>query len=266
MFDKTQLQHVLERYQGLFPVKELGYGTVRDYCNSCDHIPLLSNYQGDLKDFQRPWTVKAILGSCPPGSQLLEIGAGEPLVAQMLAELGYSVTVVDPYDGSALGPSDHEGFSRVYDRIKILRCLFPNLPEGTQPNSFDAIYSISVLEHMQEPVLTTVFEGIRSFLKPKGLSLHSIDHVTEGTDTEWHRQNLIRILSHQSALAGAHGDVAAAVTELDRQLRKDLETYYLSASGHNLWRGPTPYDQFPFRKVVSILSSVRMNPEGLKRT
>ena len=63
---------------------------------------------GDLKDVQRPWVLKAIVGAVPPGSRLLEIGAGEPLVAELLARLGYDVTVVDPYDGRDRGPTDLE--------------------------------------------------------------------------------------------------------------------------------------------------------------
>jgi hypothetical protein len=36
------------------------------------------------------------------------------------------------------------------------------------------------------------------------------------------------------------------------QLKDDLETFYLSATGHHLWRGGKLYEDFPFRKVVSI--------------
>ena len=61
ILNNDQQQLLLQRYQDIYPAPELAYGTVRDYCDSCDHLPYLSNYQGDLKDFQRPWTVKAIL-------------------------------------------------------------------------------------------------------------------------------------------------------------------------------------------------------------
>ena len=35
-------------------------------------------------------------------------------------------------------------------------------------------------------------------------------------------------------------------------LRVDPETYYLSAEGHNRWRGNTKYSEFPMRVCVSI--------------
>jgi hypothetical protein len=65
----------------------LSYGTVRDFCDSMDHLRDLASCSGDLKDAQRPWMVKAILGGLPRGSRLLEIGAGHPYVASLLTRL-----------------------------------------------------------------------------------------------------------------------------------------------------------------------------------
>ena len=67
---------LIARYSGRFHVPPLSYGTVRDYCDSCDHLPWLASVQNDLKDLQRPWTIKATLGLLPPPARLLEIGAG----------------------------------------------------------------------------------------------------------------------------------------------------------------------------------------------
>src|SRR5687767_3105883 len=75
------------------------YATVRDYCESLDEIPQITAMDGDLKNVQRPWAVKTILAHVPPPARLLEIGGGEPIVSGFLAELGYDVTLVDPYDG-----------------------------------------------------------------------------------------------------------------------------------------------------------------------
>src|SRR5258708_5784524 len=257
ILNDNQRRLLEERYQGIYSAPELGYGTVRDYCDSCDHLPYLSNYQGDLKDFQRPWTVKAILGTCLPGSSLLEFGAGEPIVGQMLSELGYLVTVVDPYDGSGNGPTEYDQFRRLYTGVKIYREHFTAASDLAK-KSFDCIYSVSVLEHLREPALSAAFEGVRAFLRRHGVSVHCIDHVTAGRDSEFHRTNLIEILRHLSMLGQeADRDPVAQLNQLERAINQDLDTYYLSASGHNLWRGRTPYDEFPYRRVVSILSSSR---------
>ena len=70
-------------------------------------------------------------------------------------------------------------------------------------------------------------------------------------------QQLKLILCEQALLAAP----AAAPDEemydrLLQQLSEDLETFYLSAQGHHLWRGGMAYDDFPFRKTVSIQTCV----------
>ena len=89
------------------------YGTVRDFADSTETMPGLASASADMKSAQRCWMVKAVLASVPRGGRLVEIGAGEPLVAGLLSRLGYEVIVVDPYDGSGNGPREyaplHEG-------------------------------------------------------------------------------------------------------------------------------------------------------------
>ena len=255
LFDDAQRAELLQRYRGSFLVDDLAYGTVRDFCDSRDHLKFLSAIQGDLKDLQRPWTTKAILGLLPTGSRLLEIGAGEPVVAQLLCELGYVVTVVDPYDGSGRGPTAVAYYRDHYPLVQIVQDVFSDALTGIEPAGYDCIYSISVLEHVHEPGLKSLFSGIRRFLKPGGRSLHSIDQVLAGKDADFHRQHLIDILSYQAELSGepARHLLREYADTMDRLLHDD-EAYYLSAEGHNLWRGATPYDEFPFRKIVSINS------------
>src|SRR5258708_7842402 len=106
----NQLRQLMESYGGRSHGSELIYWTVRDYCDSYDCLPFLASAQGDLKDLQRPWMVKALLSRVPRESKLLEVGGGEPLVAALLAQLGFDVTVIDPYDGSGFGPTNFANF------------------------------------------------------------------------------------------------------------------------------------------------------------
>lgn len=228
------------------------YATVRDFCDSFDHLSPLLLFNGDLKDVQRPWTVKAVLATTPPGSRLIEIGGGEPRAATALAELGYHVTVVDPYDGAGNGPTEYERYVKQYPGVQLIKDRFGvDLP--LEPASCAAIFSISVLEHLPASEVANVFAGIRKFLRPAGHSIHCIDSVIGGNDTEYHYHQLKLILREQSKLITP--EQTPDETLYDRllaQLGGDLETFYLSAEGHNLWRGGTSYDDFPFRKVVSI--------------
>lgn len=245
---------LLHRYRNR-PAEGLSYGTVRDYCDSADHIPYLSHLQGDLKDLQRPATLKAILGLLPPGSSLLEIGAGEPFVADVLSQLGYDVTVVDPYDGSGNGPTEFQKYVEAYPELRIIRSLFTEQVSGLTPGAFDCIYSISVLEHVHQPFLSNLFGGITRYLRPGGYSLHLIDQVLAGEGAEFHLHQLSEILALQSDLSkDRKAQLARDLANLLATLTADLETYYLSAEGHNNWRGATPYDAFSFRKVVSVSS------------
>jgi len=245
-----QKTDLLSRYSRHSEVQDLTYGTVKDFCDSSDHLPFLSHLQGDLKDLQRPAALKAILRLLPPGSRVLEVGAGEPFVANALSELGYSVTVVDPYDGSGNGPTEFEHYVQKYPKLQILRDLFTERVAGIEPATFDCIYSISVLEHVHQPALASLFRGIKRFLTPAGYSVHVIDHVLAGDGADFHLGQLAEILALQSDLAAEpSAQVALALATVIEKLAEDTDTYYLSAEGHNRWRGATPYEAFRYRKL-----------------
>ena len=258
ILDDREKDALIARYCGNWTVPHLGYGTVHDYCDSVDHLPQISSIQGDMKDMQRPFAVKAILARVSPGSSLMEIGAGEPIVAGILSELGYPLVVVDPYDGSGGGPRNYRRFVKEYPHIRIVRAQFDRNTLDLLPGSFDCIFSVSVLEHINEPNLSKLFSGIRRFLRPGGDSIHIVDHVLHGKGAEAHTMHLMNILRNQAMLAG--GEVSGVQEDLTSplaHLEEDLETYYLSAAGHNLWRGNLSYEQFPFRKCVSIHTIVQ---------
>lgn len=260
--DEVSRQFLIDRYAKTSTQKAMGYATVRDFCDSADYIPQLCKPNGDLKNVQRPWIVKEILSQVPLGGKLLEVGGGIPAVAGFLTELGYEVTIVDPYEGAGNGPMEYEKYVQQYPHVNIIRTLFePNL-EGIAPASFDGIFSISVLEHIWGEPLENVYRGIRQFLRPTGKSIHCVDHVLRGADAERHEENLKVILLNQLRLqdpAYTVGDFEDQYKRMIARLKYDLETYYLSAEGHNFWRGGVAYDIFPFRKVVSIETCVSMS-------
>ncbi|HEX6602152.1 MAG TPA: methyltransferase domain-containing protein, partial [Solirubrobacterales bacterium] len=198
----------------------------------------------DMKDMQRAWALKAVLGRAPRGSRLLEIGAGEPVVAALLSRLGYDVTVVDPYDGSDGGPREYEEYRRDYPDLELLRERFPP-PSGLVQPGFAAIYSISVLEHLREEEVGPLMEAIGELLGPDGISIHAVDHVLAGWGADAHAARLRRI----AAAAGiADADLETAVARLGT----DPEAYLVSAEAHEGWRGDLPYDDYPMRRIGSV--------------
>lgn len=261
-FDADARARLHARYGGR-PLSSPSYATVRDYCDSADWLGGLCGTDGDLKNVQRPWMVKAALACVPAGGRLLEIGAGEPLVAAALADLGYQVTTIDPYDGSGFGPTAHAHFVSAFPQVRVIQGRFGRDTPELAGETFDAVYSVSVLEHITHDALPAVFRGIAGHLRPGGHSIHCVDHVLAGLDVDYHVAGLTLALAWQEALGrGADADEAAcrlASVSLQALLEtagRDLETFFLSPQGHQLWRGGVAYDAFPFRKVISVQTAV----------
>ena len=245
LIDEDELLRVAARY-ATFSAPRLGYGTVRDYCDSFDHLRPLATANGDLKDLQRPWALKAVVGALGGrAGRILEIGAGEPLVADLLARLGHEVWVVDPYDGSGNGPVEYERFRDEFPRVRFLREQFGTRARGLKRGSFDCIYSISVLEHVPADKMPDVTAGMRRFLRPDGLAIHAVDHVHRGRGDASHLANL-RLMTAGWGLSSANLDATLEAATAD------VDTYYLSAESHNRWRGGLSYDEFPMRVCISV--------------
>jgi len=234
------------------------YATVRDYCESLDELPHITSVDGDLKNVQRPWAVKAILANVPRRGRLLEIGGGEPIVSGFLSELGYNVTLVDPYDGFGNGPTDYHRYVELFPHVKIIREYFRPKMRSISAGSFDAIFSVSVLEHIPGPGFASCFQAVAEFLSPGGVSIHCFDFILQGIGDAHDFANAQRILAEQQQLSG---ELAAEPFEdLLEKLKADVETFFLSPQGHHNWRGGRAYADFPFRKVVSLQTIARRNP------
>jgi hypothetical protein len=242
-FPDDRLWELEDRYRGAFQVEPLSYGTVRDFADSLDNLAGLARANGDMKDLQRCWTLKAVLGSVEKGTRLVEIGAGEPLAADLLTRLGHRVTVVDPYDGSGQGPREFEHFRSAYPEVEFIRERFP--PSGGLQGDVACVYSISVLEHIPAEEVGAVVEAARDLIPPGGCSIHAIDHVVAGWG-DWDHLGRLEKIVRSSGL-----DVTDLHPLFDR-LRDDPEAYFVSAEAHERWRGALPYDDYPMRRIASI--------------
>jgi hypothetical protein len=238
---------IADRYES-FALPPISYGTVRDLADSTAHLAGLAGANVDMKDMQRCWMVKAIVGNVPRAGRILEIGAGEPLAAGVLSRLGYDVTVVDPYDGSGNGPLEYEAFMEAYPDLTFVREQFP--AAGGVGGRYDAICSISVLEHIPLEEVEPLFGAIRQGLTVGGLSIHAVDHVLAGWGADGHLEKL-RLIVDAAGLDAGELDAA-----LER-LREDPDTYFVSAEAHNRWRGDLEYDQYPMRRIVSVQLAAR---------
>jgi len=245
---------IVARFSTPKQVSETSYATVRDYCDSLDYLPHITGVDGDLKIVQRPWTVIALLRAVPPPARLLEIGGGEPIVSGFLNELGYDVTLVDPYEGLGNGPTEYEKYVTCFPNVRIVRSYFEPHLQAFPPASFDAVFSVSVLEHIPMEAATKFFQAIREFLAPGGASIHCFDFVLQGIGEEHALTTARNILSQQAQLENRADE--SGFSDLLERLKGDLETFFLSPQGHHHWRGGLPYEKFPFRRVVSVQTIV----------
>jgi len=237
------LWRVTDRYRGRFDLPPLSYGTVRDYADSRDLLPGLAAANADMKDMQRCWALKAVVGNVEPGGRVVEIGAGEPLVAGALSRLGYDVVVVDPYDGSGNGPLEYRAFRRAYPELTFVRDTFP--PSHGLEGGCSAVYSISVLEHVPVESIEAVVSAARERVAPDGCCIHAIDHVVRGWGAREHRERLERVVRASGVERGLLDRTLAAMDE-------DPDTYFVSAEAHDRWRGSLAYDEYPMRRIASV--------------
>ncbi len=243
MILEKKKRELLINYYKSYGIDKIGYGTVKDYSDSKNNLEELI-VQGDLKDFERPWCVKAIINKLPIGAKIIEIGGGEPLVANFLAELGYIVYLVDPYDGSGNGPIEYDYYKKKYPKVQIVKNYFNDGLTNFPNNFFDAIFSVSVLEHVSDENLLPIYKGINKFLKPGGFSIHTVDVVLMGNKDVWHKNHAKKIVKLE--------EINTDLDVLFKDAHEDPDTYFLSANGHLLWKGATPYQDFPFRRCISL--------------
>ena len=108
---------------------------------ACDAYTGVDNLEVmDAARRYRAFLVRAVtdtVGSPERAGRLLDFGSGTGTIARPLRDLGYDVVCVEPDDGmrSALA---RDGFEAT-----------PSLA-GHAPDSFDAVYSMNVLEHIED--------------------------------------------------------------------------------------------------------------------
>lgn len=241
---------IVARFTTPKQTSETSYATVRDYCESVDYLSQITGLDGDLKNVQRPWAVKTLLRTVPPPARLLEIGGGEPIVSGFLSELGYDVTLIDPYEGFGNGPTEYEKYVDCFPNVKIVRGYFEPQMRELVSASFDAVFSVSVLEHLPEVTAKKCFQAIGEFLAPGGASIHCFDFVLQGVGQEYDLTTARNILNHQAQLENRPAETG--FDDLLEQLKVNVEVFFLSPQGHHHWRRGLPYQEFPFRKVVSV--------------
>ena len=244
-FTDGQLASLASTYRSQFRTLPLTFATIRDLGDSLNYLHPIATATADLIDSQRPWVLKTILAVVPPCSRILDIGGGEPFLADTLARLGYEVWFVDPFDGTGNGPLDYERFRTECPGVRFIRGLFGEQVLPAPPGGFDCIYSTRLLEHLPGKSLQDVFAGMKKYLRPGGWSIHAFDHVHKGSGAGERYTKLKSIVRWA-------GFEEIELTRLIERLDSDPETHYFLADSHNCRYESVSHDQIRTRVCVSI--------------
>lgn len=135
------------------------------------HFPYTINY---------PW-IAARLEALARGSLILDLGAGVTPLPLFLAEKGLVVRTIDPHplirtrvasaDWNEWGFFD---YSELHPNLKSSNC---SIADFATSESFDAIYSVSVISHMDRAVREDAMRRCQALLRPGGVLLLAIDLI-----------------------------------------------------------------------------------------
>lgn len=107
---------------------------------------------------------------------IAEMGGGESRVLEVLKNNNH-VWNIDQFEGKDNGPS----FIPKRKKINIIKAFIGDFSKDILSEFFDIVFSISVIEHIEDEKLSDVFNDIHRILKQGGLTYHAID-VYVGTE------------------------------------------------------------------------------------
>ena len=196
------LSSVIDRHPDPLALLALRLDGQRTFGFFPDHAPRLWEY---------PVTTDLIFEYLPAGSRVVDVGAGVTPVAPFLTARGYVVDTVDPADIHRVWPPTQDWNEWGYlDYAQVgLAHRSWNRPLGELPKSsvFDAVLSVSVIEHIPATSRRSLLKAIAARLSPGGVMILTVD-LTRGSDDLWNR-NMGQIVDKP----GRHGTFQDLITE-----------------------------------------------------
>ena len=129
-----------------------------------------------------PWHLKSVQDAVvmeqiqnSNGLTIGEIGGGDTRILPELAKRN-KVYNIEKFEGADGGPKGELKFKNV----KNIRCWIGDSKKFIQDETFDVIFSVSVVEHIPTNAMTGFIEDCARILKPGGLMIHAVDlYMTE---------------------------------------------------------------------------------------
>jgi SAM-dependent methyltransferase len=132
-------------------------------------------YLHPSKRWEYPWALEQ--ARLAPGSRILDAGAGASIFPVYLAREGHRVTALDLDARRALGGG--HGVVVPYVRGDLTALPFAD-------ESFDAVFCISVVEHLPEQAVPAALRELRRALRPGGKLLLTTDFFEDAAAELWY--------------------------------------------------------------------------------
>jgi SAM-dependent methyltransferase len=167
------------------------------------YLKLRQQYPNFHFDYPRDWSLKEygtlwIFDTIKSNraKKVLEVGCGyDTFFAKQMKVLGVDYYYIDKSNDYLGIGKDEERFNNTVEERKNYGATFidgllgshnSKLPDGY----FDLVFSISVIEHIDDQAMPNVVDEIKRILLPGGCSAHSIDIYPRSTKAKsWHIYN-----------------------------------------------------------------------------
>lgn len=132
------------------------------------------------KRWEYPWALERALerAALRPGARVLDVGSGDSIFPVYLAERGFRVTAVDlAFDG---GLGARHGVEIDYVEADMRSMPLPCA-------AFDAVFCISVIEHLPDDGVRPALAEMRRVLRPGRPLILTTDYYEDAGAEIWHR-------------------------------------------------------------------------------
>ena len=178
-----------------------------------DHAPRLWEY---------PVVARLIAEHLPPGSRLVDVGAGVTPLAPFLTSRGYLVDTVDPSPTIRTWPPQPEwnewdflDYGAAGLAHRSWNCTLDEVPSRPP---YDGVYSVSVIEHVPSRKRRALLSDISDRTRLNGLVVLTIDLV-RGRDDLWNRNLGVQV--EDPAAHGTFQDVVDECAAVGLELFRD---------------------------------------------
>ena len=200
-------------------------------------------YLHPSKRWEYPWALQR--ARLAPGSRVLDAGCGASIFPVYLASRQMTVTALDPQVPAPAALSPELPVAYVCGALQ-------DLPFGS--GTFDAVFCISVIEHLPRGQMLPALAQLAAVLKPGGRLLLTTDYTRDAEEVIWYEGpdgrfrvdwNVFDRPCLESLLAGFDD------LEMEGRLDLDVDWFRVRSRMHRFHGYPYTAVGIAFRKAVS---------------